>query len=503
MEEKLMNKRVIIIGAGIAGLSAGCYLQMNGYRTEIFEMHSLPGGLCTSWKRNGYIFNGSIHWLVGTCKNMNMHKIWEELNAIDDAKIVNHDEFFRIEFEEGEFFRGYTDANKLEEEMLRVAPEDEETIKEFINAVKEFAKYDFPVDRAPELYGILDGIKFLFKYRRILKLFRRWKKISIENYSRKFRNRNMKKIFYHMLGLDSRISMAILLMTLAWMHRKCAGYPHGGSLEFARAIERKYISLGGRIHYNSKVSKIIVENNRAVGVKVADGSTYKGDIIISAADGHYTVFDLLDGKYIDEKIRDRYQNWDLFTSLCQISIGVKRSFDNYPHAMSLSLKKPLKIDPKNEVDSMCVIIYNFDHSLAPAGKTPVVVLLPADYEYWNALREDDKKKYDNAKKTLADEVVKILDDKIGNLSDKIEVLDVATPVTYFRYTNNWKGSFEGWLPTPKIFGKRMEKTLPGLDNFYMVGQWVEIGGGLPTVALSGRNLAQIICKRDGKKFRTD
>ena len=56
-----MDKSIIIIGAGIAGLSAGCYAQMNGYGTQIFEMHDKPGGLCTSWERQGYTFNGSIH----------------------------------------------------------------------------------------------------------------------------------------------------------------------------------------------------------------------------------------------------------------------------------------------------------------------------------------------------------------------------------------------------------------------------------------------------------
>jgi len=54
-----MGKSVIIIGAGIAGLAAGCYAQMNGYRSQIFEMHDLPGGLCTAWERRGYVFDGS------------------------------------------------------------------------------------------------------------------------------------------------------------------------------------------------------------------------------------------------------------------------------------------------------------------------------------------------------------------------------------------------------------------------------------------------------------
>ena len=56
---------IIIIGAGIAGLAAGCYAQMNGYKTQIFEMHDRPGGLCTAWQRQGFVFDGCIHYLFG------------------------------------------------------------------------------------------------------------------------------------------------------------------------------------------------------------------------------------------------------------------------------------------------------------------------------------------------------------------------------------------------------------------------------------------------------
>ncbi len=74
-----MSKKVIIIGAGIAGLSAGCYLQLNGYDTEIFELHNLPGGLCTSWKRGNYIFDGCIRWVVGSGPANNYYHLWDEL----------------------------------------------------------------------------------------------------------------------------------------------------------------------------------------------------------------------------------------------------------------------------------------------------------------------------------------------------------------------------------------------------------------------------------------
>jgi phytoene dehydrogenase-like protein len=58
-----MEKSIIIVGAGMAGLSTGCFAQMNGYKTTIFEMHNIPGGLCTAWKRKGYKFDISMHML--------------------------------------------------------------------------------------------------------------------------------------------------------------------------------------------------------------------------------------------------------------------------------------------------------------------------------------------------------------------------------------------------------------------------------------------------------
>jgi phytoene dehydrogenase-like protein len=78
--------------------------------------------------------------------------------------------------------------------------------------------------------------------------------------------------------------------------------------------------------------------------------------------------------------------------------------------------------------------------------------------------------------------------------------DVATPLTFERYTGNWKGSVIGWDATRKTLFMPMKKTLPGLRNFYMAGQWVQPGGGLPTAAVSGRNVIQLICNQDKKSF---
>jgi phytoene dehydrogenase-like protein len=97
-----------------------------------------------------------------------------------------------------------------------------------------------------------------------------------------------------------------------------------------------------------------------------------------------------------------------------------------------------------------------------------------------------------------------LEKRFSGISDQIEAVDVATPMTYERYTGNWQGSMEGWLITTKTMSMSMrggmDKTLPGLDNFYMAGQWVEPGGGVPTAAMPGRRVSQMICKQDKKPF---
>ena len=85
------NKTLIIIGAGMAGLSAGCYAQMNGYQTQIFELHDLPGGLCTAWKRKDYLFDGCIHYLFGSGEGEPFNQMWQELGAVPGREVIHHE----------------------------------------------------------------------------------------------------------------------------------------------------------------------------------------------------------------------------------------------------------------------------------------------------------------------------------------------------------------------------------------------------------------------------
>ena len=108
--------------------------------------------------------------------------------------------------------------------------------------------------------------------------------------------------------------------------------------------------------------------------------------------------------------------------------------------------------------------------------------------------------YRAEKKRIENDALLLLEKQYPGITDFVEVIDIATPQTSVRYTGVWKGSYEGFLPTSSNITKSIKMTLPGLDHFYMCGQWLFPGGGLPPSAQSGRWVAQLICKREKKNF---
>ncbi|MHA2299104.1 MAG: phytoene desaturase family protein [Candidatus Hodarchaeales archaeon] len=500
-----MKKSITIIGGGIAGLSAGCYSQMNGYRTQIFEMHNKPGGVCTTWKRKGYKIDGCVHWLTGSSPGNVFYRLWEEVGVVQGRTLVDHEEYARVEGKDGKVFIVYSDINRLEQHMKELAPEDKDVIEEFTNGIRKIIHFPMPVEKEPDLYTPIDGLKLMLKMLPFFNFLRKWGKTTIQDVAQRFKNPFLRQAFPYVFNLQNPpdFPMMAVLIVLAWMNQKTAGYPVGGSLEFARAIERRYLGLGGKIHYKSRVIKILVENDRVVGVRLADGSEHRSDIVISAADGRTTIFDMLDGKYINKKIQGYYDKLPLYPPLIYIGLGVARSFEEIPQTVTgidYPLNKPIIIGGR-ERKRLSVAIYNFDPTLAPEGKTFVKVMFPSDYEYWKKLKQDPKR-YKAEKEHIVDQVIASLDQRFPGLAAQVEMRDVATPMTFERYTGNWQGSFQGWLETTENLRMRMGKTLPGLKNFYMAGQWVEPGGSVPVATMSGRNVTQIICKQDKKKFVT-
>ncbi len=499
------RKTVAIIGGGVAGLCAGCYAQMNGYKATIFEMHNLPGGVCTAWQRNGYTIDSCIHWLVGTSPASSYHKLWREVGALEGSTIIDQDEFMRVELKGGRALIFYRDVDRFEKHLLELGPEDAKAIRALTGAIRRLSRFDMSPEKAPELSTIGDKVAGLARLVPMLPAFAKWGRMSVQDFAKRLKSPLLKEAFSSMASDAESWPMLGLIFPLMWQATKSAGYPLGGSLPFVRNIEKRFRDLGGRIRYSARVEKILTENDRAVGVRLADGSEHTADIVISAADGRTTIFDMLEGRYVNDEVRKPYEGgMTLFPPLLYVALGVADPFDNLSRTNS-GISFPL--DPKVEIDGkardrLSIHVYNFDRSLAPTGKTTVIAMISSDYDRWKALSADPAK-YRAEKELAAERVIDALDQRLSGIRTKVEMRDVATPTTWERYTGNWRGSYEGWLPNARSLGAGLPKTLPGLSNFYMVGQWIAPGGGLPPAVSTGRHAVQLMCREDKKPFVTN
>jgi phytoene dehydrogenase-like protein len=498
------RKSIAIIGGGVAGLCAGCYAQMNGYQATIYEMHSLPGGVCTAWKRNGYTVDSCIHWLVGTSPSSSYNKLWREVGALKGSTIIDQDEFMRVELKGGRALIFYRDVDRFERHLLDLGPEDAKAIRALTKAIRRLSRFDMSPEKAPELASIGDKASGLARLVPMLPSFAKWGRMSVQDFAKRLKSPLLKEAFSSMASDAESWPMLGLIFPLMWQATKSAGYVLGGSLPFVRNIEKRFLSLGGEIRYSGRVEKILAENDRAVGVRLADGSKHRADVVISAADGHTTIFGMLDGRYVSDEVRKPYEGgMTPFPPLLYVALGIADPLDTLPETnsgISFPLNPKVEIDGK-ERDRLSIHVYNFDRSLAPKGKTAAIVMLSSDYDRWKALSADPAK-YRAEKELAAERVIDALEQRLPGVRDKIEMRDVATPTTWERYTGNWRGSYEGWLPNAKSLGSGLPKTLPGLADFYMCGQWVAPGGGLPPAVSTGRHVVQLMCREDKKPFVT-
>lgn len=497
-----MKENVLIVGAGIAGLSAGYYSQMNGYRTTLFERHSIPGGLCTAWERKGYKFDISMHMLTGAVSGP-FHEMWRELGIPQKFEFHPHDHVSQIEGM-GKKLLISTEKEKLEKAMIAISPEDEERIREFTHLVfgKDFMR---AANLKPaELLNPLDKLKQLLA---ILPLFRtmgRYGNQTLEKFAEKFEHPFLRQAIRFFIDAPGWPMIDFPTVALAgFMHSGVteAPAPLGGSQQVVFHIADRFKEAGGELHLNSRVAKLILEDSRVTGIELEDGSRHMADQVIWAGDGHTLIYGILGGKYLSEQITNMYENWIPVKPIVHVMMGVDMDLSKEPHRIIFETDEPLSIAGR-EHNWLTMLHHCFDPSMAPRGKSAVEVWYDTEYEYWEELRKDETA-YKAEKKRIADYTVRQLEKRWPGFAAKLETIDVPTPATYTRYTENWKGSPDGWYVTPENFRVNDPvRRLPGLEGLQMVGQWTAPFTGTILAALSGRQAIQLMCKEEGRPFKT-
>lgn len=494
------NERIAIIGGGIAGLSAGIYACLNGFRPVVFEAQERLGGVCASWERAGYTVNGSFHWLVGSAPGSDLHAMWRELGVLRDAAVLAPDSFAVWHDISGRTIRLPCRADALMEEWCALAPEDAGPIGELAAGIRAFAEAELPMKRAFELIGPLDWGGFLLRNLPFVRALLHWRPVTLGAFAARFRHPGLRE------GLASLwhegMSMAFLLMQMGHAHKESAGYILGGSGAFIARMLRRYAALGGEVRTGARVVRIVTEGGAAVGVETADGVVHGAEHVVAACDGHTLTERLLRPEEVPPGLRQAYAVLRPFPAIAFFSAGVRDRFEGLGAAVmghNIPLTAPLQVAGHAQ-SRLTVQVHNHDPTLAPPGGTLLTALVHSGFEPWQALAAEGEGPYAAEKARITDAVLAALERWRPGLRDRLDFVDLATPLTFERWTGNHKGSYEGWLPTPEAQALDVPTHFDDVRGLYLAGHWVAPGGGMPPAAYTGRNAIQLICRATNRPF---
>ncbi len=314
---------------------------------------------------------------------------------------------------------------------------------------------------------------------RYLSALNKWGSVTLQQYGEKFHDPFMRRAFPVIQYGIKDIPMLAQMMMFSGLTQGDNGWLVGGSAVLAMNIENRYRELGGEISYSKPVKKLIAKEDKADGLVLEDGSEHFADIIVSNADGHATIFDLLEGRYLSDTIRSYYRDWVPETQEfgLEIFIGAARDVSKEPHAIALLLDSPVKVEER-EYYRLDIGVFNPEMGLSPEGKAVIKVVFPSSYNHWKELSAESAK-YSAEKDRVGKDVISRLEKRFPGLSSQVDAVDVMTPLTVERFIGGYRG-LQSWSPKigmAELIKNGVSRELPGLGNFQMVGQFAQAWSG--------------------------
>jgi phytoene dehydrogenase-like protein len=503
--------KVLIIGAGIAGLSAGIYAQKSGFDVTICESNAGAGGNCTSWRRKGYLFEGGLHWLTGSSRDQMLHKVWRETGAITEkSRITRGDPFMTCSWpnhtgapDAGEqHVCLYRDIAKLEAHLCAVSPEDTPHIRRLCRDIARFTAFNMPVSDIPGLKVtekspsiVYSGFKMLSALLRIIPL----SALSVRDYAARFKHPAIRLLLTSVI--NPNYDTVSLLVTLGCFASGDGGYIEGGSVTLAANMVKRFEELGGVIRYGKKAEKVLIKNGKACGA-VIGGETISAAAVIVTSDTLTAIDTLFDPPIREDWTRTMrakmYRSGALLMSTF-ISIGVETDLSGNPENITFPLENPFEYAGQ-QIKSLGYKLYSGAAGYAPKGCFAITLILAGDtYDYWKQAREQGR--YDERKRELFEHILAALETQLPAIKGKVAVWDVATPLTYERYCGTYHGS---WMTiTPPLSRRIFYPCKPKhIGNLYFAGQRIMPPGGTPPAVSTGRTAAQYLCRDFGAVFVT-
>ena len=484
---RVPDRTVVIIGGGMAGLTAAAYLARAGFSVKVFEQHTQPGGYVSSFARKGFTFPagpasfGSNGIIFPILAELGMAEKLQFIRAGHQISWDAHDVPLQSPAQTGRDLENYF-------------PDEKAALRRYFRWVEIGGSAFHDSLKGGMMFGrgvlktmLRVGLKHPLSPWALRVAGRNTNRSLHDHY---FKNGILRQLLnrlgYPVMSGRNTLGMWASYYFDTWI-------PAGGMQAFADLIARYIREHGGEVHLGTRVRQIRMENGQTTGVELQDGRFVPADWVVSAADLYQTCFQLMGRSHLPPAMIGKLEKARPSESMFTVFLGLNGSPE-----LSFALKR----FRESHVCFTCAdgqyikLIYlsKDDPSSAPAGKHALLIACLSPYEDWEDLKSN-RQGYQTKKAAYTDMLIKEAEEFLPGLRAHIAVLDAATPLTCERYTANWRGSTAGWNWDPKDAPHfDLDKDLP-VERLYSIGHTVHNPGGVPTAMITAWYIAGNIVRQ--------
>ena len=509
---------VIIIGAGVSGLTLGAMLGKVGFACCIVEKEHQAGGYIAGFNRNNFHFDTAIHWLNQFGATGIAHRTFSFIgNDYPKPKLLNNIQRYKSpNFD----ILLQNDINKVKEEFKVNFPNEKKGIDKFFRHAEQLSIISAKLTNFVRSHETMTLIEKAYYHLRmlsfILPIIKHLKyagdKGVKRGLSKYFKGDDIKDVF------NSESDLLSCLFPIAWAKNKDYFItPVGGSVSYVNWLLDKNKAYGNQILLNTKVKSIILDGKKAIGVTAVNKNNeinLFSEYVVSAADLPSLFNSLLPSSAISSVTKQKLNDSVMYTSSFTVSIALDCPANELgftEELISLAQNNISRHEHENsnpKLSKLSIIAPSVrDASICPSGKGMLTIYMAASmdkYDNWKTEKGDNgeiirTKKYYKLKEEIAQQLISRIEQELTpNLKKHILFYETASPYTYNRYTDNYKGTMMGQRPGKVNMQNKVASHTTEIENLLVGGQWAELGGGVPIATRSAMNTLLIILRKKNK-----
>lgn len=488
---------VLVLGAGLGGLAAAILLQRSGYDAHVLEAAPRPGGVALTRWDPAHTVEGGLYFLIAHAPGYAAHRLYTSLGLLPAADIVTVDHYVRVLDESSNLHLDVTrDLDRLRHDLLALAPDDRKHIDALIAGARAFQRVDLVklgFEKPPELQHLADKLALAWHARRVLSVFadKRLLHTTMAEWLADARSPALRALLLHLFPHPT-IAPWFVMMLLGLIAGGQVARLTGSADALVDRLVARLRSLGGRIDLDTRVTRILVDGDRARGVLLADGATRDAHAVISTVDTAQLHHDLLLGRHLDDPTRERLETWPQTAPAAFVHFITTGAWPDEPW-----LQQILLTAPPPDCGPLATLRF-FAPGVAGAAPDESVVQLGLDVP--RAWSTADPAEHQLHAALLRSSALALLERRLPGFTARVRRSEVVLPDVAARVLHAPHGITSAWLPTPKAMLAQSPRRVLAASHLYLAGQWAIAGAGVLAVLYSGSHAVQLLCHDDRRKY---